>query len=41
VCVDARTVIGPASVGLTHTTIYDERGFIGVAAQTLFATPRR
>lgn len=40
VCIDARTVIGPASIGLTHTTIYDERGFIGVAAQTLFAAPR-
>lgn len=40
VCIDARTVIGPASVGLTHTTIYDERGFIGVAAQTLFAARR-
>ena len=41
VCVDARTVIGPASVGLTHTRIYDERGFVGVAAQTLFAAPAR
>jgi hypothetical protein len=41
VCVDASTVIGPASVGLTHTRIYDERGFLGVAAQTLFATRAR
>jgi hypothetical protein len=41
VCLDARTVIGPKSIGLAHTTIYDERGFIGVAAQTLFATRRR
>src|SRR4051794_33989572 len=41
VCVDARTVIGPASVGLTHSRIYDERGFVGVAAQTLFAARTR
>ncbi len=40
VCLDARTVLGPSSVGLAHTTLYDERGFIGVAAQTLFAAPR-
>ncbi len=40
VCLDARTIVGPSSVGLTHTTLYDERGFIGVAAQTLFAAPR-
>jgi hypothetical protein len=41
VCVDARTVIGPESIGLTHTRIYDERGFVGVAAQTLFAARAR
>ncbi|MFF0860275.1 thioesterase family protein [Nonomuraea sp. NPDC003560] len=39
-CMDAATAIGPSGRGLTRTTLYDERGEVGTATQTLFVAPR-
>jgi hypothetical protein len=41
VCLDARTFIDGAGIGLTDTGLYDERGAIGRAAQSLFVDQRR
>jgi hypothetical protein len=38
VCLEAQTLIGP--VGLADTALWDERGRIGRAAQTLLVRPR-
>jgi hypothetical protein len=38
VCLEAETLTGP--VGLADTALWDERGRIGRAAQTLLVRPR-
>jgi hypothetical protein len=40
VCLDAATTIGPDGTGLCRTRMYDERGDLGSAAQTLFVASR-
>ena len=40
VCLDARTFAEPNGVGVTDTALYDERGRIGRAAQTLLVRAR-
>jgi len=40
VCLDSVTVPEPTGVGLTDTVLYDERGPIGLAAQTLLVSDR-
>jgi hypothetical protein len=40
VCLDAATARGPLGIGLTHTRLWDRRGFIGIAFQTLVIEPR-
>lgn len=40
VCLDAATSIDPAGIGLADTTLSDERGRIGRAAQSLFVSAR-
>jgi hypothetical protein len=40
VCLDAITIPQPSGVGLSDTTLYDERGPIGRAAQTLLVAER-
>jgi hypothetical protein len=40
VCLDAVTSIDPDGIGLTQTSLYDEHGAIGRAAQSLFVAPR-
>ncbi|MGH3345284.1 MAG: thioesterase family protein [Carbonactinosporaceae bacterium] len=40
VCMDARSHIDAAGVGLARTTLLDERGAVGAAAQALFVAPR-
>jgi hypothetical protein len=40
ICLDAATTVGPSGRGLTRTTLYDEQGEVGQAAQTLFVAPR-
>ena len=40
VLLDSRTVADPAGAGLATSALYDERGAIGVAAQTLFVDTR-
>lgn len=40
VCLDAVTVPEPTGVGLTDTVLFDERGPIGLAAQTLLVAER-
>jgi len=40
VLLDAVTRIDPAGIGWAGSTLYDERGPIGVAQQTLFVAPR-
>lgn len=39
-CLDARTTLGPGSVGLTTSSVYDEQGLVARSAQTLLVTPR-
>ncbi len=41
VCLDAVTIPEPTGVGLSDTALFDERGPIGRAAQTLFVAERR
>ena len=36
----ARTVIDPDGIGLTRADLFDERGALGAAVQTLFVAPR-
>ena len=40
VLLDARTEIDPSGVGQAVSQLYDERGHIGTAAQTLFVSER-
>jgi len=40
VLLDARTRLEPHGAGLAHSILADERGRIGLAAQTLFVAPR-
>jgi hypothetical protein len=40
VCLDARTSIDPAGIGIADTALLDERGAIGRAAQSLFVSKR-
>lgn len=40
VCIDARTSIDEAGIGMSETGIHDERGPIGRGVQSLFVAPR-
>ncbi|MFJ1864167.1 thioesterase family protein [Streptomyces sp. NPDC088097] len=40
VCVQARTSVDPAGIGLADARLHDEKGPIGRAAQSLFVAPR-
>jgi hypothetical protein len=40
VCLDAATARGPLGIGLTETRLWDRRGPIGRALQTLLIDPR-
>nr|WP_240968876.1 thioesterase family protein [Streptomyces sp. HNM0575] len=40
VCVDARTSIDDAGIGMTETVLHDEQGPIGRSVQSLFVAPR-
>ena len=40
VCVDARTTLGPGSVGLAVSTVHDEKGLVARSAQALLVAPR-
>jgi hypothetical protein len=40
VCLDARTQVDPNGIGLTSTTLWDEQGRIGTAAQSLLVSSR-
>jgi hypothetical protein len=41
VCLDARTTVEPAGIGLATSTLSDETGVIGRGLQSLFVAPRR
>jgi hypothetical protein len=41
VMLDARTRLEPHGTGLAHSSLLDERGPLGMAAQSLFVAPRR
>ncbi|MGH2691988.1 MAG: thioesterase family protein [Actinomycetota bacterium] len=41
VCLDARTRVGPQGVGLAESVLWDQRGMIGRAAQSLLVAARR
>lgn len=40
-CVDARTTLGPGSVGMAVSSVYDERGLVARTAQALLVARRR
>lgn len=40
-CVDAETTLGPGSVGLATSAVYDERGLVARTTQALLTLPRR
>ncbi|MCX4511770.1 thioesterase family protein [Streptomyces sp. NBC_01619] len=40
VCVEARTSVDPAGIGLADARLHDEKGPIGRSAQSLFISPR-
>ncbi|MFE3326627.1 thioesterase family protein [Streptomyces sp. NPDC059176] len=40
VCVEARTSVDPAGIGLADAQLHDEKGPIGRSAQSLFVAPR-
>lgn len=40
-CLDARTTLGPGSVGIATSEVYDELGLVGRSAQTLLIARRR
>ena len=40
ICLDARTLIGGAGIGMAESALYDERGRIGGAAQSLIVDAR-
>lgn len=39
VCLDARTTLGPGSVGLATSDVYDEEGLVAHSAQALLVVP--
>jgi hypothetical protein len=39
-CLDAETTLGPGSVGLATSAMYDERGLVGRSAQALLTLRR-
>jgi hypothetical protein len=39
VCLDARTTLGPGSVGLATSDVYDVRGLVARSAQALLVVP--
>jgi hypothetical protein len=41
VCLRAETTLGPGSVGLAASEVYDGRGLVARSAQALLVTPRR
>lgn len=41
ICLDSKTSIGGHGIGLTETVLFDEKGWIGRAAQTLMVGPRK
>jgi hypothetical protein len=41
VCLDARTRVGPAGIGIAESVLWDQRGRIGSGAQSLLVAPRR
>jgi len=41
VCLHADTTLGPGSVGVAASEVYDERGLVARSAQALLVTPRR
>lgn len=40
-CLDAETTLGPGSIGVARSDVYDERGLVGRSAQALLVTPRQ
>jgi hypothetical protein len=40
VCLDARTMVDGAGVGLAESALYDEKGPLGRSTQTLYVAPR-
>ncbi len=40
ICLDARSLIGEAGIGMAESALYDERGRIGAAAQSLLVDAR-
>ena len=40
VCLDARTSIDPAGIGLAQSTLHDQQGEFGRAVQMLYVAPR-
>ena len=40
VCLDARTILGPGSVGVASSNVYDERGLVARSAQALLVARR-
>ena len=40
ICLDARSLIGEAGIGMAESALYDERGCIGAAAQSLLVDAR-
>jgi hypothetical protein len=40
ICLDARTRIGAGGVGVAESVLYDERGRVGRATQSLLVAPR-
>ena len=41
VCLDARTTLGPGSIGLATSEVHDARGLVARSAQALFVAPVR
>ena len=41
VCLDARTRFGPPGTGLAESALWDQRGRIGRALQSLYIEPER
>jgi hypothetical protein len=40
ICLDSRTIVGQDGVGLAESVLYDERGRVGLAVQSLLVTRR-
>jgi hypothetical protein len=41
ICLDARTTLGPGSIGFAASEAYDEQGLVGRSTQTLLVLPNR